>query len=64
MIAVVFMGAFGNLRKATDRFFMSVRPRGKTRFPINEFSLNLILSIIRKFVAEFQDSLGPDKNKE
>jgi len=41
---------------------MSVRPHGKTRFPINGFLLNLILSIFRKSVAEILPSLEPGKN--
>ena len=44
----LFLGAFTKLRRATVTYFMSVRPsirlpHGKTRFPVDEFSWNLIL---------------------
>jgi hypothetical protein len=36
----LFLGTFEKLRKATLRFVMSVRPRGTTGLPLDEFFLN------------------------
>ena len=39
---VSFLGAFPKLRKAFISFFISVRPHGTTRLPLDGFSWNLI----------------------
>jgi len=36
------------LRKATIGFDMSVRPHGKTRIPLDRFSLNLVVQDFSK----------------
>ena len=46
-------GAFRKFRKATIRF-MSVRPRGTTRLPLNDFQLIWYLSIFRKSVDQIR----------
>jgi hypothetical protein len=52
----VSVDAFAQLRKATITFVMSVSlsvcPRGKTRFLLNGFSLNLMLQYLSKICRE------------
>ena len=67
-----FLGTFANWRKATICFamcirqsvYLSVRPHGKTRLPLDGFLWNLILNIFRKHLSrKFKVSLKYDKKK-
>jgi len=55
----VFLGAFAKLRKAPVSFFMSVRPHGTTRLPLDGFAWNLTeyFSKISWEISKFHYSL-------
>jgi len=57
------LGAFAKLRKATNSFFMSVRPHGVIRFPLDEFSWNLIFDYFLKIGRAKLSLIKSDKNK-
>jgi hypothetical protein len=48
----VFLGSFAKLRNAIISFFMSVRPHGTTRLPLDGFSWNLIFEDFSKLFRE------------
>jgi hypothetical protein len=60
---VIFV-AFAKLQKATISFVMSVRPRGTTRLPLDDFHEIWDLSVFRKAVVKIEFSLPSHKNKE
>ena len=45
---ITFLGVFVKLREATINFVVSVRPRGTTRFPLDEFSCKKIFQYFSK----------------
>ena len=63
---VEFLGAFANLRKATISFvmYLSFRPHGASRLPLDNFSGNLIFEnffFFRKPVGNIQFRLKSHK---
>jgi len=48
----MFLGAIAELRKVTINFITSVRPRGKTRLPLDGFSWNMISEYCSKIFLE------------
>jgi len=52
----MLLGTFAKLRKATIRFATCVRPHGKNRLPLDEFSWNFIF----EYYSKIQDT--SDKN--
>jgi len=50
-VIVLFLGAFAKLREAPISF-MSVRPHGTTRLPLDGFSLNLVFQDFSKICGE------------
>ena len=57
-----FLCAFEKFRKATASCDMSVRPRGKTRLPLDGFSLNFVFEYFSKISWENSSFLKSDKN--
>jgi len=70
-LRIPFVGAFAKLPKTTICFVVSihssvcpsVRPRGTTRLPLDEFSWTFMFECFRKSVDKVQVSLKSDKNK-
>jgi len=48
-----FSGPFAKLRKASISFVMSVRPHGKTRVPLEGFSLKIAFEYFSKIFGEY-----------
>ena len=49
---VYVLGALAKFRKGTVSLIMAVRPHGATRFPLDGFSLYLILEYFSKIYLE------------
>ena len=48
-----FLGAFAKLRKITISYFMSVRPHGTTRLPLEGFLWNFMFDYFSKMYREY-----------